>query len=84
MSEVIGSRKFDGSEYQYGQVYCSQGKLYNVEYGDVDEDGGSGIDGACGRVRQWYSHGGEDGWGCCGGTRDGLEKEGKRGSDCSN
>ena len=29
------------------------------------------------------SHGGEDGWGCCGGTRDGLEEGGKRGSDCS-
>jgi len=25
----------------------------------------------------------EDGWGCCGGTRDGLEEGGKRGSDHS-
>ena len=64
-------------------MYCSQYKPYKVEYGDVDKDGGSGIDGAHGRVRQWYSHGGEDGWGCCGGMRDRLEEEGKRGSDCS-
>jgi len=35
-------------------------------------------------VKWGCSHGGEDGWGCCGGMRDGLEEGGKRGSDCSN
>jgi hypothetical protein len=65
-------------------LYCSPDKQYEVEYGDVDKDSGGGIEGTCGRVRWEYSHGGEDGWGCCGGMRDGLEEGGKRGSDCSN
>jgi hypothetical protein len=35
------------------------------------------------RVRWVCSHRGEDGWGCCRGTRDRLEEGGKRGSDYS-
>ena len=50
------------------------------EIGDNDS---SGLEETCDGVKWGYSHGGEDGWGCCGGTRDGLEGGGKRGSDCS-
>jgi hypothetical protein len=49
---------------------------------DIDYDDGSGVEESCDRVN-WCSHGGEDGWGCCRGTRDGLEEGGKRESDRS-
>jgi hypothetical protein len=54
-----------------------------VQDSDIGEDDGGGIEEACDRVRWGYSHGGEDGWGYCRGTRDGLEEGGKSKSDCS-
>ena len=52
----------------------------------VGDDDGSGLEEARDRVQwgQWgCSHGGEDGWVCCRGTRDGLEEGGKRELDRS-
>ena len=49
----------------------------------VSDNDGSGLEETCDGVKWGCSHGGEDGWGCCGDTRDGLEEGGKRGSDCS-
>jgi hypothetical protein len=54
-----------------------------VQDSNVGKDDGSGIEEARDGVRWGYSHGGEDGYGYCRGTRDGLEEGGKRGSDCS-
>jgi len=54
-----------------------------VQDSNIGEDDGDGIEEAYDRVRWRCSHRGEDGWGCCGGTRDGLEEGGKRESDCS-
>jgi hypothetical protein len=54
-----------------------------VQDKEVGNNNGDGLEEACNRVKWGCSHRGEDGWGCCGGTRDRLEKGGKRGSDCS-
>ena len=39
---------------------------------EVGDNDGSGLEETCDRVKWQCSHGGEDGWGCCGGMRDGL------------
>jgi hypothetical protein len=54
-----------------------------VQDNKVSDNDGSGLEETCDGVKWGCSHGGEDGWGCCGGMRDGLEEGGKRGSDCS-
>jgi len=54
-----------------------------VQDDEVGDNDGSGLADTCDRVKWGCSHGGEDGWGCCGGTRGRLEEGGKRGSDCS-
>jgi len=54
-----------------------------VQNDKVGDNDGSGLEDACDGVKWGCSHGGEDGWGCWGGKRDGLEEGGKRGSDCS-
>jgi hypothetical protein len=46
-----------------------------VQDDEVGNDDGGGLEETCDGVKWGCSHGGEDGWGCCGGTRDGLEEE---------
>jgi hypothetical protein len=54
-----------------------------VQDNKVGDNDGGGLEETCDGVKWGYSYRGEDGWGCCGGTRDRLEEGGKRGSDCS-
>jgi hypothetical protein len=54
-----------------------------VQDDEVSDNDGAGLKETCDGVKWRCSHGGEDGWGCCGGMGDGLEEGGKRGSDCS-
>jgi hypothetical protein len=54
-----------------------------VQDNEVGDNDGGGLEETYDRVKWECSHGGKDGWGCCGGMRDGLEEGGKRGSDCS-
>ena len=81
---MIGSKELDvGREYRNKEPSQGLGAQGNARECDVDYDDGSGVEESCDGVKWGCSHGGEDGWGCCGDTRDGLEEGGKRELDRS-